>query len=72
MKETKELLDTGTYEIFKPDKSMLVRDLLKELNLEQRWFGILVNEKKAYTSTPITPEDEVVIIPRIAGGKKEI
>jgi len=47
---------------------MLVKDLLKELNLEGKYFGILVNGKKASEDTKITPTDEIVILPHIAGG----
>jgi sulfur carrier protein ThiS len=62
-------LKTGIYETFKPEKSMTVNDLLKELNLEGKYFGILVNGKKANEETVIKETDEVVILPHIAGGK---
>ena len=48
---------------------MTVNDLLKELNLEGKYFGILVNGKKANEETVIKESDEVVILPHIAGGK---
>jgi molybdopterin converting factor small subunit len=47
---------------------MLVSDLLKELNLEDKYFGILVNGKKAEPNTKIKVTDEIVILPHIAGG----
>jgi sulfur carrier protein ThiS len=47
---------------------MTVNDLLKELNLEGKYFGILVNGKKANEDTIINESDEVVILPHIAGG----
>jgi sulfur carrier protein ThiS len=47
---------------------MTVNDLLKELNLEGKYFGILVNGKKADEDTIIKENDEVVILPHIAGG----
>jgi len=62
------LLETGIYETFTPDKKILVKDLLKELNLEGKYFGILVNGKKATEDTIINENDEVVILPHIAGG----
>ncbi len=68
MKETSELLETGLYETYHPEKEMLVRDLLKELNLEGKYFGILINGKKADENTIIKETDEVVILPHIAGG----
>ncbi len=68
IKQISELLDTGLYETFTPDREMLVADLLKELNLEDKYFGILINGKKAEPSTRINPESEIVILPHIAGG----
>ena len=47
---------------------MTVADLLKELNLEGKYFGILVNGKKAEPETKISPEDQIVVLPHIAGG----
>ncbi|MHA2183289.1 MAG: MoaD/ThiS family protein [Promethearchaeota archaeon] len=68
IKQISDLLDTGLYETFTPDREMLVSDLLKELNLEDKYFGILVNGKKAEPSTKIKETDEIVILPHIAGG----
>jgi hypothetical protein len=63
MKQINELLETGMYETFSPDKAMTVADLLKELNLEGKYFGILVNSKKATPETRIGPTDEVIVLP---------
>ncbi len=63
IKQVSELLDTGLYETFKPEKTMTVADLLQELNLENKYFGILVNGKKATPDTVITEQSEVVILP---------
>ena len=68
MKQVSELLETGIYETFKVEKTMTVGDLLKELNLEDKYFGILVNGKKATPETRINQTDEIVILPHIAGG----
>ncbi|MFX0187249.1 MAG: MoaD/ThiS family protein [Candidatus Hodarchaeota archaeon] len=68
MKQVSELLETGIYETFTPDRSMTVRDLLKELNLEGKYFGILINGKKATEDMTIKETDEIVILPHIAGG----
>ena len=68
MKQVAELLETGIYETFTPEKTMTVKDLLAELKLEGKYFGILVNGKKADESTKISPEDSIVILPHIAGG----
>jgi len=68
IKQVSELLDTGLYETFSPDKTMTVADLLRELNLEDKFFGIIVNGKKATPETKIGKEDEIIILPHIAGG----
>ena len=68
MKQISELLDTGLFETYKPERTMIVADLLKELNLEDKYFGILVNGKKATPETKIGKEDEIIILPHIAGG----
>jgi len=47
---------------------MVVKDLLKELNLEGKYFGILINGKKADENTIIHEKDTVTILPHIAGG----
>ncbi|MFX0138707.1 MAG: MoaD/ThiS family protein [Candidatus Hodarchaeota archaeon] len=68
MKQISELLDIGLYETITPDKTMTVADLLRELNLEDKYFGILVDGKKATPDTVINEQSEVVILPHIAGG----
>lgn len=68
MKQINELLETGLYETFSPERSMIVSDLLKELNLEGKFFGILVDGKKADPETKINKKSEVIILPHIAGG----
>ena len=68
MKQISELLQTGIYETFTAEKTMTVKDLLKELNLEGKYFGILINGKKATEDMTIKETDEIVILPHIAGG----
>ena len=68
IKQINELLETGIYETLTIEKTMTVRDLLKELNLENKYFGILVNGKKANEDTVIRSTDSVVVLPHIAGG----
>ena len=68
IKQISELLESGIYDTIVPEKTMTVADLLKELNLEEKFFGILVNGKKATPETKIDPTSNVVILPHIAGG----
>jgi sulfur carrier protein ThiS len=68
LKQVSELIESGVYETFSPEKTTTVADLLKELDLEDKYFGILVNGKKADPDTTIGKDDEIVILPHIAGG----
>ncbi|KKM92242.1 hypothetical protein LCGC14_1220370 [marine sediment metagenome] len=69
IKQVSELLDTGLYETITPERTMTVADLLQELNLEDKYFGILVDGKKASPDTVINEQSEIVILPHIAGGQ---
>ena len=68
MKQVSELLEAGIYDIIIPEKSMTIADLLKEMNLEGKYFGILVDGKKATPATKVNENSSVVILPNIAGG----
>jgi len=68
LRQTSEILETGIIETIVPERKMLVKDLLRELNLEGKYFGILINGKKADEETEITPKDDITILPHIAGG----
>jgi len=47
---------------------MTVSDLLKELELEDRYFAVLVNGKKVGPEKVLSPKDEITVLPYIAGG----
>ena len=68
MKQVNELLEAGKYEEINVEIHQKISDLLKELGLEGRHFGLLVNGKKADEDTLVYPNDKVVILPHIAGG----
>ena len=67
MKQVSELLEAGIYDVITPEKSMTIADLLKEMNLEGKHFGILVDGKKATPETKVNEYSSVVILPNIAG-----
>ena len=58
----------GVLKEFKIRKEQKVSDLLKELNLNDKFFAILVNGKKASLNDKIQEGSDIVILPRIAGG----
>lgn len=68
MKQIADLLETGIIENYIPKRKMLVKDLLKELNLEGKYFGILVDGKKASEDTVLDEKSDIIILPHIAGG----
>jgi len=68
LKQIADLLKTGIIETYTPKRKMLVKDLLKELNLEGKYFGILVDGKKANEDTVLDENSDIVILPHIAGG----
>ncbi len=59
---------TGSVKTYKVLGAKTVRDLLKELKLEQKFFAILVNGKKANLEDVIEENAEITILPKIAGG----
>jgi len=68
LKQIVDLLETGIIETYTPKRKMLVKDLLKELNLEGKYFGILVDGKKASEDTVLDEKSDILILPHIAGG----
>jgi sulfur carrier protein ThiS len=68
LKQIADLLETGIIENYTPKRKMLVKDLLKELNLEGKYFGILIDGKKASEDTIIDEKSDIIILPHIAGG----
>lgn len=66
-KQLLELLETGKMVPIVPEEEMTVKDLMESFEIKE-YFAILVNGKPADPLTVITPQDEVNIIPAIAGG----
>lgn len=60
--------DIGTLKTFTAKSERKVSDLLKEMNLKDKYFAILVNGKRAGLDDVIKEGSSVVLLPRIAGG----
>lgn len=45
-----------------------VASVLKALKLEDRFFAVLLNEKRAKLDDEVKPTDKLTILPKIAGG----
>lgn len=72
MKQTKELLEIGEYDVITdliPEGTKTLKEVLADYKLlSVGYHTILVNGKKADEDTLITPQSELVIVPMIAGG----
>ena len=60
--------DIGTLKEFKVKTEKKVSDFLKELKLDNKFFAILINGKKASLDTVIKAGESIVLLPKIAGG----
>jgi sulfur carrier protein ThiS len=58
-------LTTHTYRVTEEKK---VKDLLAELNLQNKYFAIIVDGKRAGPEDTLKEGSEIVILPKIAGG----
>ncbi len=56
------------YKTIQVEKKKTVGELLKELNINNNYFAILVNNKGAEVNQVIFPEDKIIILPKIKGG----
>ena len=68
MSEFTELLESNTINHYIPKRKMTVRDLLQELDLEEKCYSLLVDGKKANEDTIITMISKVIILPNLSGG----
>ena len=56
------------YKTIQVEKKKTVDELLKELNINKNYFAVLVNCKRAGLNQIISPEDKVIVLPKIRGG----
>ena len=56
------------YKTIQVDKKKTVSALLKELNINDNFFAVLVNGKKASMNQLLSPEDKILVLPKIKGG----
>ncbi len=66
VEKQKEISSIQSYKVV--SNSTTVRELLRELKLEQKFFAILVNGKRVDLDSVIEKGSEIVILPKIAGG----
>ncbi len=63
-------LDLYVYQplLTEEEETKTVADLLKEKNLSDKYFVVLVNGKPASLTDRISEEDEVIVLPKLVGG----
>jgi sulfur carrier protein ThiS len=66
IEKQKEISGIQTYKVI--SDQITVKQLLKELKLEHKFFAILVNGKRVELDSIIEKDAEIVILPKIAGG----
>jgi len=68
IQKLEKITETSSMMTYRLKTKQTVRDILKELQLEQKYFAVLVNGRKAALNDVITENSEILILPRIAGG----
>ena len=66
--EIVKLNDTSSMTTYRVKNPQTVYDVLKKLNLESKNFAVLVNGIKAKHSQVVDTEDQILVLPKIAGG----
>lgn len=61
-------MEQGSLKSYKMKTSLSVADVLKEMKLEGKYFAILVNGKKVNMDYQLKENEELTILPKIAGG----
>ncbi len=65
IEKIEEVSSMTTYRVKNPQK---VCDIITKLNLESKYFVVLINGKKVEPTDFVEKDDEILILPRIAGG----
>lgn len=68
METIQKLTETSSMATYRITTKQTVRDILKKLELEQKYFAVLVNGRKANLNEMIDEGSEILILPKIAGG----
>jgi len=66
--ELYQALEIGSLRTYTVNTEKKVADLLKELNLSDKYFAILIDGKRAGLDDVIKEGSSIIILPKIAGG----
>jgi len=67
-----ESLSSFSLKTYRAKEKSTLKDALKGMNLEEKYFAVLVNGKRVEESHELKENDEVVILPKIAGGIEKL
>ena len=68
MQNIEKIEEVSSMTTYRVKNSQKVYDVLKKLNLESKYFVVLINGKKVEKNDEVFENDEILILPRIAGG----
>lgn len=68
MQNIEKVSEVSSMKTYRVKNQQKVIDVLKKLNLESKYFVVLMNGKKVDLNTEVLENDEILILPRISGG----
>lgn len=68
LEQIERLTETSSMTKYMVKTAFTVREVLEKLDLEQKYFAVLVNGRKAGLDEQIKEGSEIIILPKIAGG----
>jgi sulfur carrier protein ThiS len=63
-----KIAETSSMQTFKVKSTQTIQDILKHLDLEHKYFAVLVNGKRVQLTEVVIEGSEILILPKIAGG----
>ena len=68
MQIVEKVNETSSMAVYRIKNRQTVENVLASLNLEAKFFAVLVNGKKVDLKESINEGDEILVLPKIAGG----
>ncbi|WP_457557409.1 MoaD/ThiS family protein [Candidatus Harpocratesius sp.] len=68
MQELEKINEFSGILTFVSHQTHTISEILSRLNLEEKHFAVLVNGHKVDLNTIVKDDDEITVLPKIAGG----
>ncbi len=68
MQELEKLTETSSITTYKVNTKQTVASILEALGLQQKYFAVLVNGRKVNLQDVLEEGQEIIVLPKIAGG----